>query len=235
MAGGTAGLVYIRVKEGGQIEAAKPVMEGLSAEQQAAVVQQLQVGAGKRAGLPGLLPRLRAVAAARSSATPPSACPPRQTWAAQAPIPPPPPPQPTPPQPTHTIVYSTLPHTCFPPPLLGPLQGEPGDLLLLAAGPAGKVNRALDRVRLYLGKDLGLVQVGRWLLGRGAGLRGAGTRSRRRVPLCTSGRKAGDHAPLRAGNPWHRPAVGDVPAPVAPLPGCLDCHIAQLAPAQRAC
>lgn len=41
---GAAGLVYIRVKEGGAIEAAKPVMEGLSPEQQAAVVRQLQVG-----------------------------------------------------------------------------------------------------------------------------------------------------------------------------------------------
>ena len=44
VAGGAAGLVYVRVKEGGQIEAAKPVMEGLSPEQQAALVQQMQVG-----------------------------------------------------------------------------------------------------------------------------------------------------------------------------------------------
>ncbi|KAL4436784.1 hypothetical protein ABPG75_003923 [Micractinium tetrahymenae] len=80
VAGGAAGLVYVRVKEGGEIEAAKPVMEGLSPDQQAALVQQL--------------------------------------------------------------------------------QGQPGDLLLLAAGPAGRVNRALDRVRLYLGKDLGLIKEG---------------------------------------------------------------------------
>ena len=49
VAGGAAGLVYVRVKEGGQIEAAKPVMEGLSAEQQAALVQQMEVG-GWQAG-----------------------------------------------------------------------------------------------------------------------------------------------------------------------------------------
>jgi aspartyl-tRNA synthetase len=33
---------------------------------------------------------------------------------------------------------------------------RPGDLLLLAAGPLATVNRALDRVRQYLAKDLGL-------------------------------------------------------------------------------
>lgn len=43
MAAGAAGLVYIRVKEGGAIEAAKPVMEGLSAEQRAALVASMQV------------------------------------------------------------------------------------------------------------------------------------------------------------------------------------------------
>ena len=37
---------------------------------------------------------------------------------------------------------------------------QPGDLLLIAAGPAGAVNRALDRVRQFLGKDLGLIKVG---------------------------------------------------------------------------
>jgi len=42
VAGGAAGLVYIRVKEGGEIEAAKPVMEGLTPEQQAELVAQLQ-------------------------------------------------------------------------------------------------------------------------------------------------------------------------------------------------
>ncbi|PRW57769.1 aspartate--tRNA ligase [Chlorella sorokiniana] len=80
VAGGAAGLVYIRVKEGGEIEAAKPVMEGLTAEQQAALVAQL--------------------------------------------------------------------------------QGQPGDLLLLAAGKAGSVNKALDRVRQYLARSLGLIQEG---------------------------------------------------------------------------
>lgn len=80
VAAGAGGLVYIRVKEGGAIEAAKPVMEGLSAEQQAAVVAQM--------------------------------------------------------------------------------QAQPGDLLLIAAGPASKVNKALDRVRLFLGKDLGLIKKG---------------------------------------------------------------------------
>ena len=41
------------------------------------------------------------------------------------------------------------------------LQAQPGDLLLIAAGPASRVNRALDRVRQYLGQDLGLIQVSR--------------------------------------------------------------------------
>lgn len=50
-------------------------------------------------------------------------------------------------------------------PLLHPhhpalLQGQPGDLLLLAAGPAGTVNKALDRVRQYLARSLGLIKVG---------------------------------------------------------------------------
>jgi hypothetical protein len=71
--------VYMRVREGGAVEAAKPVMEGLSAEQQAAVVAAL--------------------------------------------------------------------------------GGQPGDLLLFAAGASANVNKALDRVRLYLGRDLGLIQV----------------------------------------------------------------------------
>ena len=53
------------------------------------------------------------------------------------------------------------------PPLLSSLesvlthvQAQPGDLLLIAAGPAGAVNRALDRVLQFLGKDLGLIKVG---------------------------------------------------------------------------
>lgn len=37
-AAGAAGLVYVRVKEGGAIEAAKPVMEGLTPEQTAALL-----------------------------------------------------------------------------------------------------------------------------------------------------------------------------------------------------
>lgn len=41
----------------------------------------------------------------------------------------------------------------------GSLQGQPGDLLLLAAGKAGSVNKALDRVRQYLARSLGLIQV----------------------------------------------------------------------------
>ena len=40
-AAGAAGLVYVRVKEGGAIDAAKPVLEGLTPEQQAAVVAAL--------------------------------------------------------------------------------------------------------------------------------------------------------------------------------------------------
>jgi aspartyl-tRNA synthetase len=40
------------------------------------------------------------------------------------------------------------------------VQAQPGDLLLIAAGPVGAVNRALDRVRQFLGKDLGLIKVG---------------------------------------------------------------------------
>ncbi|GBF87954.1 aspartyl-tRNA synthetase [Raphidocelis subcapitata] len=74
---GAAGLAYVRVLEGGGIDAAKPIKEGLSEAQAAALVAA--AGAG------------------------------------------------------------------------------PGDLLLLAAGPAPTVHRALDRVRLYLGKDLGLI------------------------------------------------------------------------------
>ncbi|HUT98618.1 MAG TPA: aspartate--tRNA ligase [bacterium] len=38
----------------------------------------------------------------------------------------------------------------------------PGDLLLLAAGPAGRVNTALSRLRLALGDELGLIPPGRW-------------------------------------------------------------------------
>eukprot|EP00798_Chlamydomonas_sp_ICE-L_P001399 gene1399-32769_t len=37
---------------------------------------------------------------------------------------------------------------------------EPGDLLLVAAGPVDTVSKALDRVRLFLGKDLGLIKAG---------------------------------------------------------------------------
>ncbi|KAI3425845.1 hypothetical protein D9Q98_007819 [Chlorella vulgaris] len=84
IAGGAAGLVYVRVVEGGGIEAAKPVMEGLTSDQQAALV----------AGL----------------------------------------------------------------------GGQPGDLLLLAAGPPATVNKALDRVRLYLGNSLGLIKEGQHCL-----------------------------------------------------------------------
>jgi len=73
--GGAAGLVYVRVGAGGEIDATKPVREGLSASQAAALIE---------------------------------AC-----------------------------------------------GAEEGDLLLLAAGPEATVNRALDRVRLFLGKDLG--------------------------------------------------------------------------------
>eukprot|EP00887_Chlorella_sp_A99_P008037 scaffold12.g8037.t1 len=40
----------------------------------------------------------------------------------------------------------------------------PGDLLLAAAGPEAVVNRALDRVRQYLARDLGLIQEGRHAL-----------------------------------------------------------------------
>lgn len=67
IAGGAAGLVYIRVKEGGEIEAAKPVMEGLTPEQQAALVAQLQVG--RRRGRQGqsAAGRQRAAAAGTSA------------------------------------------------------------------------------------------------------------------------------------------------------------------------
>ena len=37
---------------------------------------------------------------------------------------------------------------------------QPGDLLLLAAGPKPTVLRALDRVRQFLGRDLKLIQKG---------------------------------------------------------------------------
>lgn len=97
IAGGAAGLVYVRVVEGGGIEAAKPVMEGLTSDQQAALV----------AGL----------------------------------------------------------------------GGQPGDLLLLAAGPPATVNKALDRVRLYLGNSLGLIKVSAclWALVELADCKGGGT------------------------------------------------------------
>lgn len=38
-------------------------------------------------------------------------------------------------------------------------QGQPGDLLLLAAGKASGVNKALDRVRQYLARSLDLIKV----------------------------------------------------------------------------
>ncbi|KAF6263693.1 aspartyl-tRNA synthetase [Scenedesmus sp. NREL 46B-D3] len=41
--------------------------------------------------------------------------------------------------------------------LLAAAQAEEGDLLLFAAGPAPVVNKALDRVRQYLAKDLNLI------------------------------------------------------------------------------
>ncbi|GLI62306.1 hypothetical protein VaNZ11_004913 [Volvox africanus] len=44
--------------------------------------------------------------------------------------------------------------------LLATAGAGPGDLLLLAAGPADVVNRALDRVRQMLGRELGLVKPG---------------------------------------------------------------------------
>ncbi|GIL66266.1 hypothetical protein Vafri_19876 [Volvox africanus] len=43
--------------------------------------------------------------------------------------------------------------------LLATAGAGPGDLLLLAAGPADVVNRALDRVRQMLGRELGMIQV----------------------------------------------------------------------------
>lgn len=47
-----------------------------------------------------------------------------------------------------------------------PSQGQPGDLLLLAAGPVNAVNKALDRVRQYLAHSLDLIKVGRvWFAG----------------------------------------------------------------------
>jgi len=81
VSGGAAGLAYIRVLEGGEIDAAKPIKEGLNAEQVAAV--------------------------------------------------------------------------------LSASGAEPGDLLLLAAGPRPVVLRALDRVRQFLGRELGLVASGK--------------------------------------------------------------------------
>ncbi|GIL66265.1 hypothetical protein Vafri_19876 [Volvox africanus] len=44
--------------------------------------------------------------------------------------------------------------------LLATAGAGPGDLLLLAAGPADVVNRALDRVRQMLGRELGMIQPG---------------------------------------------------------------------------
>ncbi|GLC42021.1 hypothetical protein PLESTF_000111700 [Pleodorina starrii] len=44
--------------------------------------------------------------------------------------------------------------------LLAAAGAGPGDLLLLAAGPTDTVNRALDRVRQLLGRELGLIQPG---------------------------------------------------------------------------
>ncbi|MBF2097295.1 MAG: aspartate--tRNA ligase [Gloeomargaritaceae cyanobacterium C42_A2020_066] len=41
--------------------------------------------------------------------------------------------------------------------LLARTQAQPGDLLLFGAGPAGLVNKCLDRLRLTLGHELGLI------------------------------------------------------------------------------
>jgi aspartyl-tRNA synthetase len=41
-------------------------------------------------------------------------------------------------------------------------KAGPGDLLLLVAGPAGRVNTALSRLRLHLAAELGLVPSDRW-------------------------------------------------------------------------
>lgn len=54
----------------------------------------------------------------------------------------------------------THPHFALPPPLTPPAHPPQGDLLLFAAGPAPTVDKALGRVRLYLGKALGLVPEG---------------------------------------------------------------------------
>ncbi|PNW78813.1 hypothetical protein CHLRE_09g390986v5 [Chlamydomonas reinhardtii] len=44
--------------------------------------------------------------------------------------------------------------------LMAATGAQPGDLLLLAAGPRDTVHRALDRVRQLLGRDLGLIKPG---------------------------------------------------------------------------
>lgn len=48
-AAGAAGLVYVRVKEGGAIEAAKPVTEGLTPEQAAALLAAFDAQPVRRA------------------------------------------------------------------------------------------------------------------------------------------------------------------------------------------
>ena len=128
MAGGAGGLVYARVKEGGALDAAKPVLEGLSGEQQAALVHQFEV-------------RSCAACVQRCGAAPPA------SPALHL-------------NPAHLLHAPGLfvPHCAL---LSLSLQAQPGDLLLIAAGPASRVNRALDRVRQYLGQDLGLIQVSR--------------------------------------------------------------------------
>lgn len=40
MSGGAAGLAFLRVAEGGELEGAKPLREGLSAEQKTALIEQ---------------------------------------------------------------------------------------------------------------------------------------------------------------------------------------------------
>jgi hypothetical protein len=167
---GAAGLAFIRVQEGGAIDAAKPIKEGLSAEQAAALIaaagaQPVRRGAREGEGEDGEAPGRRAAPWSPASGG-------RRKASRR------PPDRPRPVKRNLVLVSSFAPQ-----PLLLRLltpnaqifsrnsvpflahhatpesidSNSQGDLLLLAAGPEATVHRALDRVRLFLGRDLGLI------------------------------------------------------------------------------
>jgi len=185
---GAAGLAYIRVQEGGAIDAAKPIKEGLNADQTAALIAAAGARPVRRLGR-----RLGCIVAAlrlacwsvcggeidedcegglrRASCGAALAASFLHLSHASLPLPSPntlptPTPQPlnlnpTQPKPNHHPTQ-TKPIQTNPQPNPTPTKNpkhqrhHQGDLLLLAAGPTPTVHRALDRVRLFLSRDLRL-------------------------------------------------------------------------------